>query len=293
MDWDLARVFLSVARTGQFLAAGRQLKLDHATVARRVAILEDTLGQPLVERRTNGVRLNSAGERFLLAAERIESEMLQATSDLKESEIDLAGTVRVAAPDGFGAWFLAPRFGQLMRRHPRLSLQLAPITRGFSLTRREADLAVTIERPRGARLSVRKLADYGLGFYAARDYLARCPAPATLDGLREHTFVTYVQDLQYADALNYLPESFGADQRRFECASVIGQMEAVRAGAGIGILHHYAARAHADLVPVLSGQRFERSYWLIAHLDTRNLARIAAVHQFIVDAVAEREADFP
>jgi DNA-binding transcriptional LysR family regulator len=292
MDWDLARVFLSVARSGQFLAASRQLRLDHATVARRIAILEETLGQPLVERRTNDVRLNSAGERFLLAAERIESEMLQATSDLKEAEIDLAGTVRVAAPDGFGTWFLAPRFGRLMQKHPRLSLQLAPVTRGFSLTRREADLAITIDRPRGARLSVRKLVDYGLGFYASKTYLDTHPPLAALEDIRHHTLVTYVQDLQYADALNYFPESFGTDQRRFECASVVGQMEAVRSGAGIGILHHYAARSHADLSPVLPDQRFERSYWLAAHMDTRNLARIVAVHQFIIAAIEERKNDF-
>ncbi len=172
MDWDLARVFLSVARSGQFLAAGRQLRLDHATVARRVTQLEEALGVPLVERRTNGVRLNEAGERFFQAAERIETEMLKTVGDITDAGLDLAGTVRVAAPDGFGNWFLAPRFGALMQRHPRLSLQLAPVPRAFSLSKREADLAITIERPRETRLSVRKLTDYGLGFYAARAYLA-------------------------------------------------------------------------------------------------------------------------
>ncbi len=55
---------------------------------------------------------------------------------------------------------------------------------------------------------------------------------------------------------------------------------------------HYAARGRDDLAPVLPELRFERSYWLVAHLDTRNLARIATVHQFIVNAVAERQADF-
>ncbi len=109
MDWDLARVFLSVARSGQFLAAGRQLRLDHATVARRVTQLEEALGVPLVERRTNGVRLNEAGERFFQAAERIETEMLKTVGDITDAGLDLAGTVRVAAPDGFGNWFLAPR----------------------------------------------------------------------------------------------------------------------------------------------------------------------------------------
>ena len=54
MDWDHARIFLAAARAGQFLAAGRQLKLDHATIGRRISALETGLGAKLFERRTNG-----------------------------------------------------------------------------------------------------------------------------------------------------------------------------------------------------------------------------------------------
>jgi DNA-binding transcriptional LysR family regulator len=292
MDWDHARIFLAVARSGQFLAAARALKLDHATVARRITALEQLIGQPLLERRTNGVGLNAAGERFLISAERIESEMLIAVSDLSEAEIDMAGTVRVAAPDGFGNWFLAGRLGQLMQRWPKLSIQLAPLPRAFSLTKREADLAITIERPRESRLSVRKLTDYRLRFYASRAYLAQHGTPTELEQLKKHILVTYVQDLQYAEALTYFADAYGPDYRRFECASVIGQLEAVRAGHGIGILHDFAVAASLDLVPILPQHSYLRSYWLIAHLDTRRLARIAAVYDFIVSAVERHDATF-
>jgi DNA-binding transcriptional LysR family regulator len=292
MDWDNARIFLAVARNGQFLAAGRALKLDHATIARRVTTLEEAVGQPLFERRTNGVRLNAAGERFLAAAERIESEMMQAASELSASGIDMAGTVRIAAPEGFATWFLAPRLGMLMERHPSLSIQLVPLSRALSLSKREADLAITIERPEEGRLTVRKLTDYRLRFYAARRYLAGNQAPQTTAELKHHRLVTYVQDLQYADALTYFPEGFGPGFKRFECASVIAQMQAVRAGHGIGILHDYVSQHEPDLVPLLPGTSFMRSYWLIAHLDTRGLARIATVHDFIVSAVADAAQEF-
>jgi DNA-binding transcriptional LysR family regulator len=292
MDWDNARIFLAVARCGQFLAAARTLKIDHATVARRIGALEAAIGQPLLERRTNGVLLNAAGERFQAAAERVESEMLSALSDLSDAEVDMLGTVRIAAPDGFGNWFLAERLGALMKRWPGLSIQLAPLPRAFSLTKREADLAITIERPREARLSVRKLTDYRLRFYASRDYLARHGEPRSLDEIKSHVLVSYVQDLQYAEALTYFAEGYGPDFRRFECASVIGQLEAVKAGHGVGVLHDFAVRTSPDLVPILPERQFLRSYWLIAHLDTRRLARIAAVHDFIVEAVKERQADF-
>ena len=292
LDWDNARIFLSVARAGQFLAAARVLKLDHATVARRITALEEAIGQPLLERRTTGVRLNAAGERFLVAAERIESEMLQAASDLTEAEIDMAGVVRVSAPDGFGNWFLAPRLGQMMVRHPNLSIQLASLPRSFSLSKREADLAITIERPIEARLSVKKLTDYRLRFLATQEYLDRNGTPLTLDELRPHTLVTYVQDLQYTDALTFFREGYGPEYRRYECAGVHGQLEAVKAGLGIGILHDFAARDLVGLVPILPEHIFTRSYWLLAHLDTRHLARIDAVYRFIVEAVEAEQARF-
>src|SRR5271165_6109954 len=64
MDWDNVRVFLAVARAGQFVAAAKRLKLDHATVSRRIAALEAALGAKLFDRRTTGAKLTSAGERF-------------------------------------------------------------------------------------------------------------------------------------------------------------------------------------------------------------------------------------
>ncbi|MCA3635047.1 MAG: LysR family transcriptional regulator, partial [Methylobacterium sp.] len=106
MDWDNARIFLAVARSGQFLAAARQLGLDHATVARRVSALEKTLGSALFERRTTGCVPTPAGERFLASAERIEAEMLSAQADLAATGLDVSGTVRIGAPDGFGTLFL-------------------------------------------------------------------------------------------------------------------------------------------------------------------------------------------
>ena len=204
MDWDHARFFLAVARSGQFLAGARLLRVDHATVARRIGALEADLGARLFDRRTTGCTLTAAGERFLTAAERIEAEMLRARAELSVTEVGVTGTVRVGAPDGFGTLFLCARLGQLTERHPGLTVQLVPLPRTFSLSKREADIAITIDRPDAGRLAVRKLVDYTLRFYAAKSYLARHGAPASLDALRDHTFVTYVQDLIFSPALNFM-----------------------------------------------------------------------------------------
>lgn len=292
MDWDHLRIFLAVARAGQMLAAGRQLGLDHATVGRRLGALESSLGTKLFERRTTGSELTAAGERLLAHAERVETEMLQAQSTLGNVDLALAGTVRIGAPDGFGTYFLAPRLGRLAEEHPGLSIQLAPLPRSFSLPKREVDIAVTLQRPAEGRLVARKLTDYTLGVYAARSYLERTGPVDALADVAGRLLVTYVADLVYSPALDYFEAFREIEARRLECASVVGQMEAVRAGAGIGILHDYAAREHHELVRVLPQMAFRRAYWLVTHADIRDLRRIREVEDFIAGQVREQRASF-
>ncbi|MEQ1650684.1 MAG: LysR family transcriptional regulator, partial [Hyphomicrobiaceae bacterium] len=108
MDWDNIRTFLAVARRNQFLAAGQLLRVNQATVARRVAALEAALGSTLFERSTTGVTLTDAGKRLMVHAERVESELLQAEADIRQQDLQLSGTVRIGAPDGFSTYFLVP-----------------------------------------------------------------------------------------------------------------------------------------------------------------------------------------
>jgi DNA-binding transcriptional LysR family regulator len=291
-NWDHVRVFLAVARARQFLAAGRALSLDHATVARRITLLEEQLGTQLVARSTAGIALTVAGEKFVAAAEAMETAWLDAQADVSQVDRVISGTVRIGAPEGFGALFLSARLGRLAERHPDLTIQLVPLQRTMSLSKRDADLAVVIDPPTDGRLTVRKLTDYGLGMYATERYLARHGAPETPEALRRHLLVTSVQDLHYSQSLTYYPPAFDAGQRRFECASVLAQMAAVKADVGIGVLHDYAARDAGGLTRVLPGLTIRRTYHLVAHVDTRRIARIDEAYRFLVDEVEAAEGLF-
>ena len=181
MDWDNIRIFLSVARTGQFSAAALQLRIDNGTVGRRINALEKSLGVRLLDRQTTGTVLTAAGDRLYKTAEEVEAQLLRAQGDLSRSDVELSGTVRVAAPDGFTTLFLCSRLGSLKAKYPLLTVQLVPMSRTLSLSKREADLAITIERPDEGRLAVRKLIDYSLHFYAAKD-ISRCAPSASASG---------------------------------------------------------------------------------------------------------------
>ncbi|MBB4124707.1 LysR family transcriptional regulator [Martelella radicis] len=292
MDWDHLRVFLAVARHGQFLAAARALALNHATVSRRINALEEALGEPLFERTPAGSALTEAGERLLAVAERVETEILGIAEDTRARGARLAGTVRVGAPDGLGTYFLAGELGRLQEEHPALVVELVPLPRTFSLSKREADLAITLDPPEEGRLVVSKLTDYTLGVYAARSYLERFGTPDDEHALAGHVAVTGVEDYAYASSLNYANHLGRSAGRLFRCAGVAGQVEAVRAGIGIGILHDFVVRDSPELVSILPDISFRRSYYLLSHPDTGNLARIALVRAFLTRRFREERGRF-
>ena len=292
MDWDNLRVFLAAARAGQFVAAGRQLRVDHATVNRRITALERTLNARLFDRRTTGVGLTAAGQRLLAAAETMETSLLEAQAALTDTDVELSGTVRIGAPDGLTTYYLAPACARLAERHPGITIQLVPSPQAVPLTKREVDIAIVLDKPEAGRFVVRKLTDYAIGIYASADYLARHGMPQHVEDLNRHRLIGYVEEYAYATALDYVRDLFAGVPTRFQCASALGQVEAVRSGVGLGVVHRFIAQRHPDLRAVLPERQAARAYWIVEHEDTRGLGRIRAVHDFIVEAVQADRAGF-
>lgn len=292
MNWDDGRLFLAVARAGQMLGAAKALDINQATLSRRLAALEKTLGANLLIRRTTGCELTEEGEVLAASLERAEAEFLQAQSHFSEAGREITGTLRIGAPDGFGVSFLAPRLAGFADRHPKLTVQLVPVPQAFSLSKREADIAVMVGRPEQGRLVARKLTDYTLSLYASRAYTEANGLPETPDDLAGHHLVGYVEDLIFSASLNFTASFWSGWQSNIEISSATGQLEAVRAGAGIGVLHDYLALGDPDLVPVLPELSVKRAYWLVHHESLRGLARIKAATAFLGDAVKAEAARF-
>jgi DNA-binding transcriptional LysR family regulator len=292
MNWDDVRIFLAVARAGQFLGAARRLELNHATVSRRIAALEEALRAKLFRRLTTGSELTPAGTRFLDIAERMEADMIAARSTLAGEGDDISGTVRIGAPDGFGVAFLAKHLGSLTAAHRELTIQLVPVPRSFSLSRREADIAITVERPTEGRLVAGKLVDYTLGLFASRAYADANGLPKSAAELKNHTLIGYVPDLIVSPSLDYDAEFSPEWRSAFAISSALGQAEAVRAGAGIGILHTFIARSMPDLMPVDIVAPIRRAYWLVYHESVRPMRRVQLVASYITKAVERERALF-
>lgn len=283
-NWNDLQAFLTMARAGRLTVAAQRLGVDHSTLSRRIAALEAALGVPLFERRHVGFVLTSEGERLIGDAEAIETLALRMRASADDGGATLTGTVRVGTPEGFGTYFLAPRIARLTDAHPGLEIELVANPRSFSLTKREADIAVSMARPAQGRVYARPLVDYRLGVYAAPSFLAQqgpIRKRADLIGLR---WIGYVDDLMWTPELDYLPQVSRDINAHLRISNVITQMTALAGGAGIGMLPHFMARQQPGLVHVLPDEiRLSRSYWLVTHADTRDLARVERVAQFMYE----------
>ncbi|WP_207462632.1 LysR family transcriptional regulator [Azospirillum sp. SYSU D00513] len=291
-NWNDLRSFLAVARTGKLTAAARRLGADHATVSRRLAALEDSMKVRLFERHPTGYTLTAQGERLLPLAESMESVALTAQNELGNADLSVSGAVRIGSPDGFGSLFLAPRIGALCRQHPELEVQLIATPRIFSLSKREADIAIGLTRPQEGRLLARKLTDYRLRLYGARGYLEEQPEIRGPADLARHRFIGYIDELLFSPELDYM-NAVGGIEPQLKSTNLIAQLRATQSGLGLCILPCFIADGEADLLPVLPEEvALTRSFWLIIHEDMRRLARITAAADFITAAVQEARSQF-
>ncbi len=288
--WDDMRVFLAVARAESISGAGRALKMDAATVGRRISRLEERLGARLFARSPRGYALSDAGQRFLPHAERAEQAILQAGEELGGQTGQLSGQVRIGAPDGTANYLLPQICAAIAAENPQLEIQIVALARVFNLSRREADMAVGLSRPASGRLTVQKITDYHLHLAASRAYLAASPPIREVEDLGGHRIVGYIPDMIFDKQLDYLPDSWAA---RISAASnsVSVQVNLLRQGAGVGFVHDFALAFAPELEPVLPDRlALRRSFYLIRHQDDRRVERLNRIAARLIAGIRSEVA---
>lgn len=284
---------VAIARAGRMTSASVLLGVDHTTVRRRVTRLERALGARLVDRGVDGWELTELGRQVVESAgdlDRIVDRVVRTASGEGDAG-DVRGVVRVVAPDGFGVAFATPALARIGMQHPDVSVELVTSTRPLSTRGAGFDLAVTIGSSTDSRLDVEPLADYALRLYAAPDYLDRTPPIRSLEDLREHPLVFYVDALLSVRELDLVP-ALGGMRVSFGSTSVAAQLEATRRGAGVGLLHAFLAERDPALRPVLPREvEFRRRYLLARRRESRGVPAVEAVREALHAEVAARAAE--
>jgi DNA-binding transcriptional LysR family regulator len=273
-DWDDLRIFLSVARSESLSATGKALRLDPATVGRRIARLEEALSAKLFAKSPQGYAMTDAGQRLLPHAELAEQAMGAAGEELSTRAGGMTGVIRIGAPDGCANYLLPQVCAAICDANPGLEVQIVALPRVINLSKREADLVIAVSPPTAGRLSVQKIADYRLHLAATEDYLGLHGPILTRDDLKGHRVIGYIPDMIFDKELDYLSD-IGVSSVPLASNSASVQFMWVRAGAGIAIVHDFAIPSAPDVVRILTDEfSLTRSFWLIRHADDRRLERM-------------------
>jgi DNA-binding transcriptional LysR family regulator len=280
------RFFLEVSRTGTLVAAAHGLGVDHTTVGRRITRLEKASGARLFVRAPGGWELTEAGERLTVHAEAVESSLLAAAEDLGSSPGRLSGTLRIAAPDGFGAFVLSPGLGNLRARYPDLEVEIVTATRLNLLASKEFDVGISLARPTIRGVVSFELADYPLGLYASAEYLERHGPISSVEDLIGHSVVGYVDSLLDIPALRFLDTALPGVRPAIQTNNITGQWMAAVAGLGVAVLPFFIGEPDHRLVHILKESvAISRKYWLAVPRELQRLARILAAQRELKELV--------
>ncbi|KPW69598.1 Fused ISPsy20 transposase IstB/transcriptional regulator LysR family protein [Pseudomonas cannabina] len=283
LNWDDLKFFLEVARTRKVSSAAKRLAVDYTTVSRRINSLETSLGTLLFEKsRNNGFIMTAEGQHLLGYAESIESTLHMACEQVSGSSVALSGHIRMGCTEGFGSFFITPQLSHFLGSYPSISVDILPLPHFISLSKREADIVIALERPEHGPYVCCKLCDYSLRLYATQEYLdSHAPIQRKAD-LSEHVFISYVDDLAFSSELLYLSNLLPNAQAQLRSTSVIAQYTAALQGRALAILPCFLAAQDPRLLPVLEDEvNITRQFWMYCREDLRKLKRITLLWDYI------------
>jgi DNA-binding transcriptional LysR family regulator len=277
IDWDDVRYFLAVARGGSVRAAAERLRVNHATVLRRIAQLEQRLGAHMFEKLPSGYRLTDAGEEVLEFAHQMEASLNQLETRVLGRDQSVRGVLRVTLAPTLATHLLMPDFADFARLHPEIEIEILSIDEPVNLTNREADVAIRVVYDRNAlppNLHGLEGPELFGGVYMSRDRLAAWRAGAP-DRVR-----WIVQD-------NYLPDwaregEVPGAEITFRTTDAAAQIVAVRQGLGMATLPCFVGDGDPLLVRV-PGTALHRhgTLWLLSQGETRKTKRVRLFSEFV------------
>ncbi|MBI2256090.1 MAG: LysR family transcriptional regulator [Proteobacteria bacterium] len=283
-DWEDLHYFGVLAREGSLSAAARALRVDHATIARRVASLEADLHLKLVDRRPRSYELTAEGQRVAALTSRMEDAADAVLRLARAGQRDLAGEIALSAPPALLRAVIVPSLVALRHRHPGIVIDLIGEKRFASLSRREADIAVRLGRPEEPGLVARRVGTITFGLYAAPAYL-------TIVKPADFGFIAHDGEMTASPQQKWLGEIAGDRPIVLRTADADAQMAAAQAGIGIAALPDFLARGRTDLVAVKAAHPpLTRDIWLVVHEDLRRSPAIRAVLDHLAATFAARPA---
>jgi DNA-binding transcriptional LysR family regulator len=296
--WDDIRVFLAIQRCGSLGQAAFRLGLDTSTVSRRLAALEESLGERLFERSRDGLAATRAAGAVLSAAEAMEAAHARLTREASDLESSVQGVVRLSMPPGLADTFIAPALPRLRALHPKLCIELDASARVLDIARHEADLALRSIRPENAQLLTVKLLGAQRWAVATSQTYAR--ELGRVDDWNALPWITWDRDLATFGPSRWLARHAPKAEIVLRTSHFASQLAAARAGLGVVLVLEIDRRVR-DLAAVQFTRSLHKSVselptddlWMVGHQNLHDVPRVEAVWRFLRDEIKEQTRDLP
>lgn len=278
IDWDDVRYFLAAAREGSVRGAAKHLGVNHATVLRRIAQLEERLGAQMFEKLPSGYRLTAAGDEVVELATQMEASSHQLETRVFGRDQSVRGILRVTLTLPLATHLLMPDLVDFARLHPDIEMDIVSSSELANLTNRDADVAIRVVYDRKALpLNLRGLKGPELfgGVYMSRDLLAAWRA-GVADPVR-WIVVSSHGIPEWASAGEV--ETSGVP---FRITDIEAQLPAVQQGLGVTTLPCFVGDADPLLARVPGTElHLYGTLWLLTQRETGKTKRVRLFTEFV------------
>lgn len=284
LSWDDLQFFLAVCRAGSVSGAATLQGVNHSTVLRRIASLEQTLATRLFDRLPGGYALTASGESLARQTSGLAEQIETAQRRLMGLDEEIKGVIRLTAPDTLVHALLMPLLQRFRALHPGVQIQVVANNSFLSLNRREADVALRGTNRPPENLVGRRVGDIQTALYASAAYLQTLGEGAGFD---DYHWIAPDESLAHLEQLKWLHQRVPDERIALRADSLVAMADAVTQGLGVGMLLCPLAAQRQGLVQLAAPEpALDTQIWILSHPDLRQVARIRAFTQFLFETLS-------
>ena len=286
MDWDDFRYLLAIADAGSLAEAGRQLKVTHSTVLRRLDAMEQRLQTRLFERLRSGYLPTPAGEEALAAARQMAPAAMEAERRIVGGDLRLAGPIRISTGLVMTLHLLPRHLARFQARHPGIELEVTNSRIKVDLDQREADVALRLSSNVPEHWIGRHLGDVPFRIYGLRHGATAAPIRPLQALLETERWITFERDATDRSYDRWMHAHVPARQVSLRVDVFSAALASVKAGMGVCLLPAYVAVDEPGIVALSDPiAELQTPLWLLTHPDLRRTARIQVFMEEVGDSL--------
>ncbi len=274
LNWNDMRFVLETVRHGGLSGAARALKVNHATVSRRIAAAETAMGARLFDRAPGGYRPTEAGLEAARMAERMEVASHDLSRSLSARDQQLSGALTVTAPQLLVERFLAAHLREFKELYPAIDLKVIAANRQLNLAAHEADVAFRISDTPGDTLVGRRVTEQAAAVYVSGEQAERMRADPSQP-------LDWIRFAHWPGPPEVLKQAWPNRRVTLTVDDMYAALAGVRAGLGATRMPCFIGDAEPglerlDRVPLLP----YRPLWVLTHADLRGTRKVTTFTNF-------------